>query len=187
MAIRAGQHARHARHRAGVFGGKWLTITMPELADFADQRFLENHCFDFGGIDVVDGDTLLRDRLQPGAGRAHARRRRNDLSRSEDVSAPRDARVARQSDEAASRRRSAVSRSAPTFKEVIPGVPVIDVVSSVVFPRDDPKRPPLEPSTEDQRALSVRFLKGKPVEQVAGLRRRECAAQTDAQLSIAAT
>ena len=26
-----------------------ITVTMPELADFADQRFLENHCFDFGG------------------------------------------------------------------------------------------------------------------------------------------
>ena len=50
---------------AGVFGGKWLTVTMPELADFADQRFLENHCFDFGGIDVVDGDTLLRVDFSP--------------------------------------------------------------------------------------------------------------------------
>jgi len=41
-------------------------------------------------------------------------------------------------------------------------VPVIDVVSSVVFPRDNGKGPALEPSTEDQRALVIRFLRGKP-------------------------
>src|ERR1041385_4979855 len=30
----------------GVFEGKWTTITVPELADFADAAFLNNHCFD---------------------------------------------------------------------------------------------------------------------------------------------
>jgi hypothetical protein len=49
-----------------------------------------------------------------------------------------------------------------SFREAIEGVPVIDVVSSVVFPRDDAKVPTLEPSTENQRALAVRFLRGKP-------------------------
>jgi hypothetical protein len=48
------------------------------------------------------------------------------------------------------------------FREVIPGVPVLDLVSSLVFAPEDPKAPPVEPSTETQRTLSVRFLKGKP-------------------------
>jgi len=49
-----------------------------------------------------------------------------------------------------------------TFKEVVPGVPILDVVSSVVYPRDDPKAAPQEPATETQRTLSVRFLRGRP-------------------------
>lgn len=49
-----------------------------------------------------------------------------------------------------------------TFKEILPGVPVIDVVSSAVFPKDDAKAAPTEPATETQRILSVRFLRGRP-------------------------
>ena len=48
------------------------------------------------------------------------------------------------------------------FKEIIPGVPVLDHVSSVVIPKDDPKAPPQEPATETQRTLGVRFLRGRP-------------------------
>jgi len=145
----------------GVFGGKWLTITMPELADFADQRFLENHCFDFGGTDVVDGDTLLRVDFTPAP-----------IVRTPDVGGtifldPKtyQLRVTLVSLVNLTRQlRSQISGQSIkiTFKEAIDGVPVINVVSSVVFPRDDAKHPSLEPSTEDQRALAVRFLRGKP-------------------------
>jgi hypothetical protein len=145
----------------GVFGGRWLTITMPELSDFADQRFLENHCFDFGGIDVVDGDTLLRVDFNPAP-----------VVRTPDVGGtiyldPKtyQLRLTHVSLVNLTKQlRSQISGQSirVTFKEAIDGVPVIDVVSSVVFPRDDPKGPVLEPSTENQRALAVRFLKGKP-------------------------
>jgi hypothetical protein len=145
----------------GVFGGRWLTITMPELSDFADQRFLENHCFDFGGIDVVDGDTLLRVDFNPAP-----------VVRTPDVGGtiyldPKtyQLRLTHVSLVNLTKQlRSQISGQSirVTFKEAIDGVPVIDVVSSVVFPRDDPKGPALEPSTENQRALAVRFLKGKP-------------------------
>jgi hypothetical protein len=145
----------------GVFGGHWLTITMPELADFADQRFLENHCFDFGGVDVVDGDTLLRVDFNPAP-----------VIRTPDVGGtiyldPKtyQLRLTHVSLVNLTRQlRSQISGQSIriSFKEAIDGVPIIDVVSSVVFPRDDPKGPPLEPSTENQRALAVRFLKGKP-------------------------
>lgn len=49
----------------GVFEGKWTTITVPELADFVDPAFLDNHCFEYAGIDVVEGDSLLRIDFQP--------------------------------------------------------------------------------------------------------------------------
>jgi hypothetical protein len=145
----------------GVFGGRWLTITMPELADFADQRFLENHCFDFGGIDVVDGDTLLRVDFSPAP-----------VVRTPDVGGtifldPKtyQLRLTLVSLVNLTKQlRSQISGQSikVSFKEAIEGVPVIDVVSSVVFPRENAKTPSLEPSTEDQRALAVRFLKGKP-------------------------
>ena len=145
----------------GVFGGKWLTVTMPELADFADERFLENHCFDYGGIDVINGDTLLRVDFNPAP-----------VVRTPDVGGtifldPKtyQLRLALMSLVNLTKQlRQQISGQTirATFKEVVDGVPVVDVVSSVVFPRENPKGPPLEPATEDQRALEVRFLKGKP-------------------------
>jgi hypothetical protein len=48
------------------------------------------------------------------------------------------------------------------FKEILPGVPIPDAVTSVVLPAEDPKFPGQEPATERQLTLSVRFLKGKP-------------------------
>jgi len=145
----------------GVFGGKWLTVTMPELADFADQRFLENHCFDFGGVDVIDGDTLLRVDFVPAP-----------IVRTPDVGGtifldPKSYQLRMTLVSLVNltkQLRSQISGQSikVAFKEAIDGVPVIDVVSSVVFPRDDAKVPTLEPSTENQRALAVRFLRGKP-------------------------
>jgi hypothetical protein len=48
------------------------------------------------------------------------------------------------------------------FRDVLPGVPVLDRVSSMVYPRDDPNAEPTEPATETQKTLGVKFLKGKP-------------------------
>jgi len=134
---------------------------MPELADFADARFLENHCFDFGGIDVVDGDTLLRIDFVP-APIVHdpdvsgaifldpkTYQLRTTLLSLVNMTKPLRDQTAGQSIRA-------------DFVEVIPGVPVMNRVSSVVFPKDNPKQPPQEPATENHRTLSVRFLKGRP-------------------------
>jgi hypothetical protein len=147
--------------QSGVFGGKWLTVTMPELADFADQRFLENHCFDFGGVDVVDGDTLLRVDFDPAP-----------VVRTPDVGGtiyldPKtyQLRITNVSLVNLTKQlRSQISGQSirVKFKEAIAGVPIIDAVSSVVFPRDDGKKPVGEPATEEQRTLLVKFLKGKP-------------------------
>src|SRR5262249_39914331 len=47
-------------YAGGVLAGKWSTVHLPELADFANESFLTNHCFDYGGTEAIDGDTLLR-------------------------------------------------------------------------------------------------------------------------------
>ena len=146
---------------SGALGGKWYTVTMPELADFADQRFLENHCFDFGGEEVFDGETLLRMDFVP-APAVHTpdvggsifldpktfQLRMMQLSLVNLTKQLRD-QISGQ---------SIVAR----FKEPYAGVPVIDRVQSMVIPRSDAKGLASEPSTEDQRSLRVRFLKGRP-------------------------
>ncbi len=146
---------------AGAFAGKWYTVTMPELADFADQRFLENHCFDFGGEDVFEGDTVLRMDFIPApvvhtpdvGGSIFLDRKTYQLRQIHltlvNLSKDLKSQIAGQ---------SIIAK----FKEPFAGVPVIDRVQSMVLPREDAKGLAAEPATEDQRALRVRFLKGRP-------------------------
>jgi hypothetical protein len=148
-------------YASGVFAGKWTTITMPELADFADERFLINHCFEFGGLDVVDGDSVIRVDFSPApvvhdldiAGTIFLDPVTYQL-RVMDIAVVNLNRQLRNEMSGQSIRSH--------FREVIPGVPVLSAISSVVFPKEDPKRPGQEPSTEHHRILSVRFLRGKP-------------------------
>jgi Carboxypeptidase regulatory-like domain len=145
----------------GVFAGKWSTVRLPELADFANEPFLLNHCFDYGGAEVVNGDTLLRIDFVPApaihspdvAGAIFLDRKTFQLRTTE---------LTLVNLTKAMRETLAGQSIRADFKEVIPGVPVVDRVSSVVFPRDDPKAPPVEPATEIHRTLAVRFLGGRP-------------------------
>lgn len=145
----------------GVFAGKWTTLNLPELSDFADDVFLNNHCFDYGGIEVVDGDTLLRIDFapapaihQPDVGGALYLDPKTYQIRVADFALVNLTKRLRES--------IAGQSVHATFKEVLPGVPLPNVVSSFVFPRDDGKPPVHEPATETQRTLAVRFVKVKP-------------------------
>ncbi|HEX4683229.1 MAG TPA: carboxypeptidase regulatory-like domain-containing protein [Gemmatimonadaceae bacterium] len=144
----------------GVFSGNWTTIILPELADFADLHFLESHCFDYAGLDELDGDTLIRIDFVPAPtvrtpdiGGAIFLDRKTYQLRSTMVSLTNLTKDLQ-------RRMSGQSIRAD-FREVLPGVPVIDRVSSMVYPRTDVK-PVDEPATETQRTLTVRFLRGRP-------------------------
>ena len=146
---------------SGAFGGKWLTITMPELADFADQRFLDNHCFDYGGLDEIDGDSLLRIEFLPASG-VHDPDIAGTLFLDPRSYQIRLALMSVVNPNKQMRATTGGQAIRAVFKEVIPGVSVLDVISSLVFARDDPKVPLTEPATETQRTLSVHFLRGKP-------------------------
>jgi len=145
----------------GVFVGKWSTVRLPELADFANEAFLLNHCFDYGGAEVVNGDSLLRIDFIPApaihspdvAGAIFLDRKTFQLRTTE---------LTLVNLTKAMRETLAGQSIRADFKEVIPGVPVVDRVSSVVFPKDDPKAPPVEPTTETHRTLAIRFLRGRP-------------------------
>jgi hypothetical protein len=145
----------------GVFGGKWTTIKLPELADFADQRFLDAHCFDYSGLEEIDGDTLIRIDFVPAptvhtpdVGGAIFLDRRTYQLRATFVSLTNLTKDLK--------RRIGGQSIRADFREVLPGVPVLDRVSSMVYPRDDSKSAPVEPATETQKTLAVKFLRGKP-------------------------
>src|SRR5262249_55430163 len=146
---------------SGVFAGKWATITLPELADFADERFLINHCFDFSGLEAVDGDSLIRIDFAPapsihgphGTGTIFLDRTNYQL-RVTDISLVNLTRRLRGQMSGQSIRAH--------FREVIPGVPVLHAISSMVYPKEDPKVTSNEPSTENHRVLQVRFIRGRP-------------------------
>jgi Carboxypeptidase regulatory-like domain len=148
-------------YASGVFAGRWSTITMPELADFADERFLLNHCFEFAGVELVDGDSLLRIDFTPTpvvhtpdvAGTIFLDPKSYQL-RITDLSLVNLTRQLRGQMSGQSIRAH--------FQEVIPGVPVLNAVASVVFPKEDHNAGPQEPATEHHRILRVRFLRGKP-------------------------
>jgi hypothetical protein len=148
-------------YASGVFAGKWSTITMPELADFADERFLLNHCFDFAGVDVVDGDSLIRIDFTPApvvhdpdvAGAIFLDPVTYQLRVTDIVLVNLTKKLRGEMSGQSVRAR---------FREVIPGVPVLNAISSVVYPKEDPKIPTQEPATENHRILTVRFLRGKP-------------------------
>jgi hypothetical protein len=145
----------------GVFAGRWATLTMPELADFADEAFLNSHCFDFDGVDVVDGDTLLRIDFVPAptirtpdvSGTIYLDRKTYQLRATLLTLVNFNRQL-----------RDALGGQAvrADFREAIPGVPVVHRISSLVFPKEDAKQTPTEPSTETHRTLAIRFLKGRP-------------------------
>lgn len=148
-------------YAAGVFGGTWTTVAIPELSDFADEVFLNFHCFDYSGVEVVNGDTLLRVDFVP-APAVHDPDVGGAIFVDPKTYQIRSTFITLVNLSKKLRERIGGQSIRVTFKEIVPGVPILDVVSSVVFPRDDPKTPPQEPATETQRTLSVRFLRGRP-------------------------
>jgi hypothetical protein len=148
-------------YEPGIFGGKWTTLTLPELPDYADQVFLDNHCFDYSGIEVVNGDSLLRIDFQP-----------TPAVRTPDVAGMilldpktyqlRSTLISLVNLTPAMRKLIGGQSVEVQFKEVVPGVPVIDHLSSVVYPAERRDSPATEPATESQRMLRVQFSKGRP-------------------------
>jgi hypothetical protein len=146
---------------SGAFMGTWFTVTMPELADFADDRFLINHCFDYAGPEVVNGDTLLRVDFVPAP-----QIREPDVSGSIYLDAKtfqlRSTVLTLVNLNKRMRETMASQSIRAVFREAIPGVAVVDHISSVVIPIEDPKALGTEPATENHRVLGIRFLRGRP-------------------------
>ncbi|HEY4130446.1 MAG TPA: carboxypeptidase-like regulatory domain-containing protein [Gemmatimonadaceae bacterium] len=168
--VRAGQRNWHyapgkmlgtREYEDGVFSGKWTTLTLPELPDFADRPFLENHCFDYSGIEVVNGDSLFRIDFQP-LPSIHTPDIAGFIMLDRKTYQLRSTLVSLVNLTKAMRKQIDGQSVQVDFKEIVPGVPIVDHLSSIIYPIEKRDGPQTEPATENQRTLRVQFLRGKP-------------------------
>jgi len=141
--------------------GAWVNI--PTLDVFADQRFIDAHCFWYGGLVPVDGDTLLRvdfrvaDRIDdPDLNGSMLLDRQTYLIRRTRLLLSRLPRSLGNGDSAV-----IVTR----FDELLPGVPFIaDILSTLdMKPGVDGNGPrQLFATEEERRRIDVKFLHRRP-------------------------
>lgn len=141
-----------------------LTVNIPTLIHFADDVFLDNHCFYNGGVETVDGTELLRIDFN-----AAARIKDPDFDGEmylDPVTFQIRRSVLRLSKIPNGLRGLLETEAETQFGEVLPSIPVITEIGSVNrFQADQsqPKSPAA--ASERQRLIAVHFLKGKPGEE----------------------
>jgi hypothetical protein len=129
---------------------------LPTLATFAEASFAKAHCFDYGGVSEVDGETLVRIDFTP-----DARIREPDVSGSIYLD-PKTYQIKR-SDVVLSKVPYALSgqmtghRVTTYFAEIAPGIPIIGGFRAVVNRLRDG-----EVVAELQRVTDVHFTGARP-------------------------
>ena len=146
------------------FNSGTLMLNIPTIAQFADQPFLDNHCFYNGGTETLDGAELLRIDFV-----AAARIRTPDVSGSIYLD-PKTFQI-RRSVLHLSRIPREVSGLLATeaitvFEEALPSVPIIAAITSVNRLEANPRRKEATAlMNEQQTLLRVDFLRGRPGQQ----------------------
>ena len=146
-------------------GGATLMMNIPTLVHFADSSFLNNHCFYNGGLETVDGVDLLR----------------VDFVAAARISDP-DVDGSMYLDPASFQIRRSVLRlskiprgltglneteAVTYFGEVLPSVPIISGIFSVMHIETNSKQPSsVALGNEEQRLIRVHFLNGMPGEEL---------------------
>ena len=142
--------------------GLYMTFRIPTLVDFADKDFLANHCFHVRGMEEVDTASLLR----------------LDVVAAEKIKDP-DVNGSIYLDPSTFQIRRTVMRlsriSGPIrhladfevrtdFREILPSIPVIADVYGVQTIAPDQTKSVIDMSYEEQRLMSLRWLKRAPGE-----------------------
>jgi hypothetical protein len=142
--------------RQGMRG--WF-FHIPTLVDFAERAFLEQHCFHFGGTELVDDDTLVKVNVV-------AAERINDPDVNGTIYVdPRSFQVRR-----TVLRLSRIPRDmkelldlevTTTFREVLPSIPIIASVPSIQK-YDPASKLAYDEAYEIQKLVGHKFMKRKP-------------------------
>ena len=135
-------------------------MMIPELVDFADETFIGAHCFQFAGVATVDGQRLVRLSFEP----------------SKSINGPDVSGSLYLSPDSYQLRRSTLrlERMSPftaglqvvdvesTFRDIVPFVPVLDVLTSTTGTRSFTGMTDSRVALERQRLLDVRYLRDAP-------------------------
>jgi hypothetical protein len=140
-----------------------LMLNIPTIAQFADQPFLDNHCFYNGGTETIDGVELLRVDFV-----AAARISTPDVSGSMYLD-PKTFQI-RRSVLRLSRIPREVSgllgtEAVTIFEEALPSVPVIAGITSVNRLENNRRGSSTAFMNEQQTLLKVEFMNGRPGDQ----------------------
>jgi CarboxypepD_reg-like domain len=140
-----------------------LMLNIPTIAQFADQPFLDNHCFYNGGTETIDGVELLRVDFV-----AAARINTPDVSGSMYLD-PKTFQIRR-----SVLRLSRIPRevagllgteAVTVFQEALPSVPVIAGITSVNRLENNRRGSSTAFMNEQQTLLKVEFMNGRPGDQ----------------------
>ena len=147
------------RERASASGGI-REMRIPQLTDLANDTFLANHCFSYGGIQKVDGAVVYQIDFEPLADMTtpdvrgsimldtsnfQIRRARFQLTKGEDLTPP-----------------VAGLDVTTSYRDVFRGVSLFQEIKSVQAFTSTGAIENRQHQTETQRLLSVHFLRGSP-------------------------
>lgn len=153
---------RVVREQRGPAGRTETTMAIPVLSDIAAPSFIANHCFHFGGVVNEDGETWVRlevraaDKLRTPdvhgtffLDSATAQLRRMELEMSRPDRLPRRLQGIR------------TVAVATTFREITPGLALIDRVCAINWQKPFQGRRPSHP-VELQQLTAYRFIAAPP-------------------------
>jgi len=136
-------------------------LILPELGDFADKAFIDNHCFGYGGIEHLEGLPLVRIDFAPAdkikepdiAGSVYLDSATFQIRRAE-LALTKPSSWLRQ---------TLTSVAVQThYTELAPGIPMLSSYASVAGLSDEQQRQGWARSMTTQSILDVQWLKGKP-------------------------
>ncbi len=137
-----------------------LRLLFASLEDFADDAFLENHCFSFAGQTDIDGQKLLEIEFTAWEGITDP-----DMNGSMFLD-PQTYQIKRATYSLSKLppelQQSGSVTTTTIFDDVLPSIPVIGRVSSETKVKQDVTTTFWEANIEEQVLIEVQFLRGKP-------------------------
>ncbi len=135
-------------------------MRIPQLTDFVNEAFLANHCFSYGGVQMIEGAPAYQIDFEPGrhvrapdvegsvmldTATLVIRRAVFSLTRGDELKPP-----------------VAALEVSATYRDLFKGVAIFDRIRSVQhFPHERPTDA-IQTQTEEQRLLGVKFLGRSP-------------------------
>lgn len=146
-------------------GNRQVQFVIPTLVQFAEQSFLNSHCFANGGADTANGSAVVRvdfvadERIKPPDvdGEIYLDPATFQIRRS----------VLRLTHIPDQTPQISAVEVVTDFREVLPSIPIVAAITSTHVLWTDRTRPVLpDTAYETQRLMHVAFLRGKPGEDV---------------------